>query len=320
MKTWIWVRKGINLNRHLEERMILVVGSGILLGAVFHHYFIFFKPFVPYVFAYMTFAVSIGSSSRDFINALRQPGLYLIIFTCLHLILPGMATILSKLFLPVNPQLQAGIILGTAIPIGVASTIWVNISKGDTAVSLTSVIADTLVSPFVVPLIILFTVGEAVHFDVAQLIIGLLGMIVVPTIVGVALHDMTQGRIKRKLSFITGPSTKILLALVIATNLGVAWNSLGLLKTAIPIVIALVFWMSCSGYLLGYFSAVFLKKPSSLINTMIFTIGMRNITAGLVMALNYFPETTAIPVVFSIIFQQPLAALCFRFLVQKNIN
>ena len=318
MKPWIIMRKGIYFNRHLEKQMILVVGSGILLGAIFHRNFIHLKPWIPYIFAYMTFAISLGSSSRDFVNAVRKPGIYLYIFSCLHIILPGIATILSRIFFPDNPQLQAGIILGTAIPIGVASSIWVSISKGNTAMSLTSVVADTILSPFVVPLIVLVTVGQSIKFDILQLMFGLTGMIVIPTIIGVALHDFTQGRIKRKVGFITGPTTKILLAAVIATNLAVVWNSLSLLKTAIPLVITLVFTVSCSGYLLGYLTAKITKMPAELHNTMIFTIGMRNITAGLVMALNYFPELTAIPVVFSIIFQQPLAGLSFKFLTRKS--
>jgi bile acid:Na+ symporter, BASS family len=101
----------------------------------------------------------------------------------------------------------------------------------------------------------------------------------------------------------------------------VAWNSLHLLKTAITTVVALVFIMGCSGYLLGYTVAKLIKLSPDKINTFIFSVGMRNITAGLVMALQYFAELTAIPVVFAILFQQPLAAICHRFLiVNKEAN
>jgi hypothetical protein len=36
------------------------------------------------------------------------------------------------------------------------------------------------------------------------------------------------------------------------------------------------------------------------------------------MALQYFAELTAIPVVFAILFQQPLAAVSHRFLIIKK--
>ncbi len=318
MKPWIIMRKGIRLNRLLEERMIFVVGSGIILGALLHDQIIAFKPFVPYAFAYMTLSIALGSSYRDFIKAFRQPGLYMVIFFCLHVFLPTLATIITGIFLPNYPELRAGVILGTAIPIGVASTIWVNISKGNPAISLTAVILNTVLSPLIVPLVILVTVGTSVHFDVKDLMHGLLLMIVIPTVIGVTLHDLTGGQIKRKVSFFTGPSTKILLAMVIATNMAAAWNSLHLLQSAIPLVMAVTFSISCSGYLLGYFTGKIMRLSTDLINTFIYTVGMRNITAGLVMALNYFPEITAIPVVFAIMFQQPLAALSLRTLVIKD--
>lgn len=317
MQPWIRVRRGINLNRFMDQRMIFVVGSGLIIGAIFHNIIPTIKPIVPYLFAYMTFSIAVGSGHRDFINALRRPGIYGIILASLHLILPLFATILARTFLPEYPQIQAGIILGTAIPIGVASTIWVNISQGDTTVSLTSVILDTLLSPLVVTTIILLAMGTRVDFDVTQLMSGLLYMVVLPTIAGVIVHDLTKGKFKRKTSYISGPLSKLFLTIVIATNLATAWSSLHLMKSALTTVMLLCITISCSGYLLGYGLAKLLKLPPQLVNTFIFTIGMRNITAGLVMALNYFPEITAIPVVFAILCQQPLAALSHRFLVEK---
>jgi BASS family bile acid:Na+ symporter len=100
--------------------------------------------------------------------------------------------------------------------------------------------------------------------------------------------------------------------------LAAVWDSVYLLKASLAVVIGLAFLMGCSGYLLGFICGKILKTGSALRNTFIFSIGMRNITTGLVLALNYFPELTAVPVVFSIIFQQPLAAVSMRFLVRKT--
>lgn len=318
MSPWIVMRKGIYLNRLLEKRMFLVVSSGIILGAIFHNDFVTLKPIVPWVFAYMTFTIALSSGSRDFINALRKPWLYLLVFFGLHIALPLLATVLSRIFLPSHPPLQAGIILGTAIPIGVTSTIWVNIAQGNSAFSLTSAVLDTVLSPIIVPLVILVTVGASIQFDVKELMLGLCYMIVIPTICGVIIHDLTKGTIKRKVSYFTGPSSKFLLALVIAINMASAWNSLHLIKSSLGFVIITSFLMSCSGYLLGLVTGKLMKLSIPMINTFIFTIGMRNITAGLVMALSYFPEATAIPVVFAIMFQQPLAAVSLKFLTVKE--
>jgi BASS family bile acid:Na+ symporter len=317
MISWTMIKRGIRLNRWMEEHMLLVVGAGILMGSLFPRFFVFFKPYIPYIFAYMTFAVALSCGSSDFKKALRAPGSLLTILLCLHAVLPVLATILARQLLPGQPMLQAGIILGTAVPIGVASTIWVHLAGGNTALGLTTVVADTILSPFIVPAIMLAAIGRSVKFDVPQLMLGLALMIVLPTFIAMILHDATKGRISRTWKFFTGPTTKLFLMLVLATNIGVAWGSLHLLKSSLHMVIITVFIMSCSGYLLGFAWGRLTRRPPQLANTFIFTIGMRNITAGLVMAMKYFPELTAIPVVFAVMFQQPLAALSHRFLVQR---
>lgn len=318
MKPWIIMRKGIRLNQLLEKRMILVVGSGIICGALFNNFFISIKSWVPFLFAYITFAITINCSFRDFKDVFKTPGSLLTILGLLHIFLPLIATVLARIFLPGQPLLQAGIILITAAPIGVASTMWTSIARGRVPLALTAVIADTILSPLVVPLIMLVTIGHKVQFNVPSLMWGLAWMAVVPTILGMAVHDLTKGKASRNWKFITNPSSKICLAIIIAVNLAAVWNKLEILKSSFSMALALVFIMSCSGYLTGFICSRFFKLAPDLTNTLIFTVGMRNNTAGLVLALNYFPEITAIPVVFVILFQQPLAALSLHFLASKN--
>lgn len=311
------IKKGLRLNQFLEERMFLVVASGLILGAVFHKQMILLKPAIPYMFAYITLVMALGCSTRDFKNALKSPALILWMLSLLHIVMPVLAVLLARFFLQ-EPLLQAGLIIGTATPIGVSSVIWVGISGGNIALALTTVIADTILSPVIVPLILLLTMGQTVHFNLPQLMIGLTWMIVIPTIIGMIGHDLSNGNASRAWRFFNGPATKILMAMVIATNLAVAWNSLHLFKSALPVIVILVFVMGCGGYLLGFLTAKLAKLSPANTNTFIFTVGMRNITAGLVMALQYFAELTAIPVVFAILFQQPLAVISHRVLIIKE--
>ena len=169
MKPWIIMRKGIKLNRIFEKRMILVVGSGIVLGAVFNNFFILLKSWVPYLFAYITIVVTLNCSFQDFKKVFKAPGLLLNIIGLLHLFLPFIAMILARTLLPEQPLLQAGIVLITAAPIGVASTMWTSIARGNVPLALTTVIADTILSPLVVPLVMLVTIGQKVQFDIPAL-------------------------------------------------------------------------------------------------------------------------------------------------------
>ncbi|HEY8464578.1 MAG TPA: bile acid:sodium symporter [Bacillota bacterium] len=318
MKSWIIMRKGLRINKLFEDHMILVVGTGLFAGAIFHRHFIYLRPFVPFLFAYITFAMALGCSSQEFKNALKTPGNLIVILTFLHLALPILATSLARLFLPGQSLLQAGIILVTAAPIGVGATIWTGIAGGNVALALTAIVLDTFLSPLITPIIMSLTVGKSIPVDIPQLATGLALMIVLPTILGMLLQYLTKNELGRRYKFITGPTTKIILSLIIAINLAVIWNSLHLLQSSLATVFGLVLTVSCSGFLSGYVWGKLTKSLLSIRNTFIFTIGVRNITAGLVLALNYFPELTAVPVVFSILFQQPLAALSLSFLVRKG--
>ena len=314
MSNYILIRRGLCLNSWLENHMFVVTGIGILLGMIFHQAFASLRPLVPYIFAYMTLTVAINCSPKSLMQTLCQPKLLLLNLALLHLVIPLIGKLLSSCFLSGEPLLQAGIILGTSIPIGVAATIWVSIVAGDLPFTLTTVIIDTLLAPLIVPLTMLLWVGKTINYDSTGLIIGLLWMIVFPTLLGVSLNKFTQGKVARNWRFITSPSSKLFLGLVVAVNLAVAWDSLKIFNTKIIMLITTVFILSCLGYLTGYLVAKLYKFPLSTCRTFVYTVGIRNITAGLVLALQYFPKETAIPVVFATICQQPLAALSYWWL------
>ena len=317
MRNYILIRSSLRCNSYLERRMFLVTGIGLLLGAIFHETFATLKPLVPYIFAYMTLTVAINCSPKSLLQTLAQPKLLLLNLLLLHLAIPLLGKLLSSYLLAGEPLLQAGIIMGVSIPIGVAANIWVSIAGGNIPFTLTTVMIDTLLAPVILPLTIHWGVGRSINYDSTGLILGLLWMIVLPTLIGVTLNKLTTGKIARDWRFVTSPSSKLLLALVVAVNLAVARDSLQTFNTQMLRLIITVFLLSCLGYLIGYLVARILKFSPSTCRTFTYTVGIRNITAGLVLALQYFPKETAIPVVFATICQQPLAALSYRWLNKK---
>ena len=70
------------------------------------------------------------------------------------------------------------------------------------------------------------------------------------------------------------------------------------------------------GYALGWVCAVLLKRKRNLIVSMTFGCGMRNISAGAVIAAAYFPGEVMFPVMIGTLFQQVLAA-CYAQLLVK---
>jgi BASS family bile acid:Na+ symporter len=71
------------------------------------------------------------------------------------------------------------------------------------------------------------------------------------------------------------------------------------------------------GYLLGWLVAKLMGWKEDVVVALTFNGGMRNISAGAVLAVAYFPAPVAIPVVLGMLFQQSLASL-FGYLLNKR--
>ena len=84
-------------------------------------------------------------------------------------------------------------------------------------------------------------------------------------------------------------------------------------KVALAILV-----LAASGYALGWFVAYIFRKDRSTAVSMMYGTGMRNISAGAVIAAAYFPGEVMFPVMIGTLFQQVLAALFGKLLAQKK--
>ncbi|MNW07750.1 hypothetical protein D3C71_2044160 [compost metagenome] len=69
--------------------------------------------------------------------------------------------------------------------------------------------------------------------------------------------------------------------------------------------------------MLGWLVARLFRWEQDVVVALTFNSGMRNISAGAVLAVAYFPPPVAVPVVLGMLFQQSLASL-FGFLLNRK--
>jgi bile acid:Na+ symporter, BASS family len=298
----------LEFNRFVERRMYLVVAAGILIG--------WFLPglyratwLVPYLFAYMTLATALNISGRDILGVARAPGAVLYMIGALHLLMPAFAWVLGSAAFGAQSSTAIGMVLAALIPVGVMSVIWVSLAKGEIALALSTVALDSLISPLVLPATAWLFLGNRVDFDVFSLMVGLIWMIVVPTAAGILLHDLSSGRAGRRMAPFNGPLSKGCVLAIIAINISAIQGVLASNDISLAPILAVLPLQVAAGFLLGLGAGRALRLPERHVRTMTFCVGLRNISAGLVIALRYFTPATAIPVVLVILFQQPLAAL-----------
>lgn len=74
-------------------------------------------------------------------------------------------------------------------------------------------------------------------------------------------------------------------------------------------IIFAILILAAFGYALSWIVAALFKQSRKITASMMFGVGMRNISAGAVIASTYFPAEVVFPVITATLFQQVLAAI-----------
>ena len=203
------------------------------------------------------------------------------------------------------------------MPIAVVCAMWTNMLGGDPALSLASILVSTVAAPFTIPLTLHALLGQTIEVDAARMMGEMIVSIALPALAGTAANDLTHGRAARELSPVIAPAAKIALVLVILTNsTGVAPYVRNLTPTLVAVA-AFICAFSAGGYAIGLLAARVMRRPYDQTASMTYLVGMRNISAGAVIAGEYFPGEVMFPVVIGTLFQQVLAA-CFGNLLRRT--
>ncbi|AEG59231.1 bile acid:sodium symporter family protein [Desulforamulus ruminis] len=310
-------------NQLLGRRMFFVVLVPLLIGFMAPVETTKFWSLVATLsFTYMTFSASLDTSLKDFINKLSKPWLSIWMLLFIHGVMPLIAYIIGLVFYPgpENEFIRLGFLIGASIPVGVTSILWSQMVGGDVPLTMATVTLDTLISPLLLPVFIALVVGKAIHINTMDLLLGLFWMVTVPGILGMILHDYTKGAYEKYTRSIGGFASKIAIILVIYINASaiapeINWNH------SIIKLLLVIFIVSVSGYSLGFLSSYILRgHQRERMVSMIYSIGMRNNSLGLVLALTYFPPAVALPVTLSMLYQQPLAAIASKLLERFSVE
>jgi bile acid:Na+ symporter, BASS family len=295
-------------NTHLEKIMPLITPISVVIGVLLSEHIKDFSYLIPWIFAMMTFSGSLGSNFHSLKNVITHPLPIFIALAILHLIMPMWAWGIGHIAFSGDNFTITGLIHGMAIPTGITSLIWVSIYKGNIPFTLSIVLIDTLLSPILVPFTISVIVGENIEMDVYSIMIGLVGMIVIPSLVGMTLNQWTRGKVKEVWSPRLAPFSKIGLGIVVMLNGAVVAPYLRDVNWKLVIIAVLVFFIAITGYLFAFLLGRLFKRDRDTVMALTFTGGMRNISAGAVIAITYFPPQVAVPVVVGMLFQQVLAS------------
>ena len=299
-----------SLNKRLNKLMPLITPTGVILALIIGKYFAPLKPIVNPLFGVMTFLGAMKISFKDMLDALKKP-LFIIVFALSsYIAMPLVAELISLLFFNGNKALGSGFNLVRAIPTAVVGSIWAGIYQGNIAISLAVLLLDTILAPFMTPLMLKIFTGAAVQIDSFGMMKSLVFMVVIPFALGLVFNHFFKKQIKEYIGPATNPLSKIILLFVILINVSqvsgriIEDASLSYVLIAIAAVILAVI-----GFPVGYVLCHLFKLKRGETVSITFAVAMRNISAALVLAISYLPEAAALPVIFYIVFQQTTAAI-----------
>lgn len=297
-------------NRWLNKNMFLFVTTGIILGL-----FVrldnspFLSALATGLFAYMTFISALRTQYQDFVRILAKPSIPLWIIFLIHGVAPFVAWGAGHLLYPNDFLMRVGLMIGSTIPIAVTSIIWTSIAEGDIALALVTVTLDTLLIPALIPLFFKLVLGTSIAFDYGDMVLRLLLMVTAPSILGMVVNELTKGSLEKFATSFGGFTSKIATFIVIVINSGIVLSKIHWDSSVLKMM-AIVFVLVALNYFIGFLGSYLIKDRSKdVVIAMIFNVGMRNTSFGSVLAISFFPPAVAFPIILTLLYQHPIAAL-----------
>ncbi|MGG4143545.1 bile acid:sodium symporter family protein [Paenibacillus algorifonticola] len=295
--------------------MFVIIPLSLIAGFIFAGTLSSMVAAVPYLFAYVTLTMALGCGVKELGAVMKRPGVLAWTFLLAHVLCPIIAYGLGTLLFGASSPYVVGLVLFTIIPLGVSTVLWVGMSGGSVPLMLAMVVIDSALCPFVVPAGLHLFFQTAVEIKSAPLMLDLLLIIVLPTLLGVLLHQLSRGRLQEQVKPVAAPLSKLCFVAVVALNAAAIAPYTEQLKGDLFKLLPLVVLLVSLCYAVGFIGTMRAASKEVQI-TVSFATGMRNISLGMVLALGYFSPLAAVPVVLSIMVQQPLATL-HHFILQK---
>lgn len=315
----LWNSKMNKIGSKLNDLMPFLTPFGVILGIILGKHVAGLKPAVPYLFALMTFSGALSISPGEFFQTLKKPKFILCYVICSFLAMPLFTMVFSKLCFRSLPDIASGYILVRAIPTAVVGTIWTSIYYGNMAIAISLIILDTLTAPFVTPLLVRLLTNTSAPIDSLGMMKSLVIMVVIPSILGMLCNKLKGGNFRKAIHPTLKPLSKFFLVSVIVLNCSAVAEDLIAQASPRYLFLALFSILLCvSGYGFAFSGAKLFRFNQDDTIALTFAIAMRNMSAALVIAIDYMPHDAALPVILCIVFQQVCGSIVANLIFGKK--
>ena len=231
------------------------------------------------------FGMGLTLKIEDFMSVFRRPRDILLGCAAQFTIMPLLAFALGKIF-GLEAGLLAGVVLVGTCPGGTASNVITFLSKGDVALSVGMTSVNTLLAPFLTPLITWLLLRTTVTVDVAAMFLSIIKVVIVPIVLGLVINRLLGvyvEKVKDALPLVSVTAITLIVASV------VSHNSDRIRETG-AVVFVVVILHNVLGYLAGYLLGTALKLPLAKTKALSIEVGMQNSGLATSLAATAFPN------------------------------
>ena len=277
------------------------------------------KTIAPVCLAIIMFGLGLGLTISDFTRVVKKPRDFFVGFICQVILLPIIAFLLIQIIsLPI--EIAMGVMIIAAAPGGVTSNILTKFADGDVALSVSLTAIVSLLSVFIVPLIVFNSadfLGVEITKEISMLNIAMkmFFVVTVPVIFGMIVRSLMADFIVSKTLIIQRLS--VILFLVVFISIWIEeWDRIVSFITRAGLI-ALI--LNITMILIGYYVAKFWTSGVAQRKCISLECGLQNGTLAIVVATQLFND---------IVYMVPTAAYAlvmfttsiFFVLIVRKIN
>ena len=265
----------------------------------------FSNEWITWGLAVIMLGMGITLSVDDFRGVLKMPRAVAAGYVAQYLIMPFLGWAVARgLSLPT--AYAVGVILVGCCPGGTASNVVTYLARANVALSVLMTMCSTFGAIVMTPLLTKWLAGTLVPVPAWGLFLSTVQVVLVPLIVGLALHHLTPRLVQSVLP--AAPLVSVLTIVLICAS--IVGSSAEQVKKSGALLLLAVFLLHACGFLLGYLFARALGYDQIIARTISIEVGMQNSGLGAVLARRHFSDPlTALPCAISATFHSVIGSL-----------
>ena len=239
---------------------------------------------INYLLMIVMFGMGLTMKLGDFAVVFRQPRD--VIAGCLaqFIVMPLLAFGLGRVF-GLSDELLVGVVLVGTCPGGTSSNVITYLSKGDTALSVGMTSINTLLAPFLTPMLTYLYLRTSVSVDVKSMFMSIIQVVIVPIGLGLLINKVFGNYTQKIRDALPSVSVTAICLIVAAV---VSHNSEKIRATGM-VIFAVVILHNILGYLCGYLVGIAFRMDLPRKKAVAIEIGMQNSGLATTLAGSAFP-------------------------------